>query len=243
MRGRRRSHPANGPASASTAGLWGVGLRRCRDLLLDDTSRILVHGEARAPVNESPIDPACFARSIAPVFPRRPPRRRITATTSTDRRSRMTREAQAPSEWKPVATQADADLLMRSFGDFHDSCIRETHLWTDHWVAPNLAMACSERLDNRIRFLIQRQFARPSAVELLFEEVLRFNLVPAPENYFSIIFSAKLLVQGEVIFWSPNRNWKPDGPDRDDSTWISARKLRWREVPWLGEALRYGPTE
>jgi len=155
----------------------------------------------------------------------------------------MTREAQAPGGWKPVATQADADLLLHAFGDFHDSCIREAHLWTDHWIAPNLAMSCSEGLDNRIRFLIQRQFSQPPAIELLFEEVLRFNLVPAPENYFAIIFSATLLVQNGVVFWSPEVNWKPDDPDRSNRTWISARKLRWREVPWLGEALRYGPTE
>jgi hypothetical protein len=91
--------------------------------------------------------------------------------------------------------------------------------------------------------LIQRQFKDPSAIELLFEEVTRFNLVPSPEDYASIIFSATLLVQDGVIFWSPEGSWKPDEADKDESTWISARKLRWREVPWLGQDLRYGPKE
>ena len=145
--------------------------------------------------------------------------------------------------WSQVATQADADALMDLFGGFHDGCIREAHLWTDHWVAPDLSMSCPGHLDNRIRFLVQRQFRNPSAIELLFEEVTRFNLVPSPENYDSIIFSATLLMQGQVIFWSPDGNWRPDDPQRDDSTWISARKLYWREVSWLGEDLRYGPRE
>jgi hypothetical protein len=142
-----------------------------------------------------------------------------------------------------VATQADADALMDLFGDFHDGCIREAHLWTDHWVAPDLSMSCPGHLDNRIRFLVQRQFRDPSAIELLFEEVTRFNLVPAPENSDSIIDSASLLVQGGVILWSPDEYWKPDDPRRDDSTWIAAGKLYWHEVAWLGEDPRYGPRE
>jgi hypothetical protein len=155
----------------------------------------------------------------------------------------MNRKAQSPIEWEQVATQANADALMHVFGDFHDGCIHEAHLWTDHWVSSDLSMSCPTHLDNRIRFLIQRQFKDPSAIELLFEEVTRFNLVPSPEDYASIIFSATLLVQDGVIFWSPEGSWKPDEADKDESTWISARKLRWREVPWLGQDLRYGPKE
>jgi len=134
-------------------------------------------------------------------------------------------------------------MLMRLFGDFHDNCIREAHLWTGHWVSSDLSMVCPAHLDTRIRFLIQRQFEGPSAIELLFEEVTRFNLVPSPEDYASIIFSATLFVEDGLIFWSPEGNWRPNDPERNDSTWISARTLRWREVPWLGEELRYGPKE
>ena len=145
--------------------------------------------------------------------------------------------------WKEITTQADADALMELFGGFHDACLREAHLWTDHWVSTDLSMSCPGKLDNRIRFLIQRQFKAPSAIELLFEEVTRFNLVPSPENYDSIIFAASLLVHNGVIFWSPEGNWKPDGPRRDESTWVSAKQLRWREVPWLGQKLHYGANE
>jgi hypothetical protein len=146
-------------------------------------------------------------------------------------------------EWKEIKTQADADALMTTFGDFHDGCLREAHLWTDHWVSPELSMSCPGNLDNRIRFLIQRQFKNPSAIELLFEEVTRFNLVPTPDNYDTIIYDATLLVQDGQIFWSPENAWKPDKPRRDESTWISAKKLRWREVPWMGKELHYGPKE
>jgi hypothetical protein len=144
-------------------------------------------------------------------------------------------------EWNEIKTQADADRLMEVFGDSHDACIHEAHLWTDHWVSPDLSMSCPGSLDNRIRFLIQRQFRAPSVVELLFEQVTRFNLVPTPENYDSIIFSASLVLHDGLIYWSPEGDWNPDDTDRDKSTWISAKVLRWRAVDWLGPALRYGP--
>jgi hypothetical protein len=102
-------------------------------------------------------------------------------------------------------------------------------------------MSCRCDLDNSIRFLIQRQFENPSAIELLFEHVTRFNLVPSPENYDSVIFAATLLVQDGTIFWSPEGDWRPEKLNKDQSTWVSARNLRWREVDWLGKELRYGP--
>jgi hypothetical protein len=144
-------------------------------------------------------------------------------------------------EWEEIKTQANADVFMEVFGNFHDSCIREAHLWTDHWVSRDLSMSCSGHLDNKIRFLIQRQSTDLSAIELIFEYVTRFNLVPSPENYDSIIFDATLLVQDGNIFWSPESDWSPEKQNRDEFTWVSARKLRWRKVDWLGEELRYGP--
>ncbi len=102
-------------------------------------------------------------------------------------------------------------------------------------------MTCPNCVDNKIRFLVQRQFRNPSAVELYFEEVTRFNLVPAPENLDSIILEATLLVQDESIYWSVQGGWNPASANRDDVTWVSAKKLRWRAVDWLGEELSYGP--
>ena len=115
---------------------------------------------------------------------------------------------------KAVIATCSRSAFMVVFGHFHDSCIREAHLWTGHWVSPTLSMACSGDLDTRIRFLIQRQFKNPSAIELQFEEVTRFNLVPTPENYDSIIYSATLLVQDKIIFWSLDAGWDPSSRKR-----------------------------
>ncbi len=148
-----------------------------------------------------------------------------------------------PMEWKEVKTQTDANLLLEVFGEFHDSCIHEAHLFTGHYVADNLAMACPSNLDNNIRLLVQRQFKDPASIELLFEEITRFNLVPTPENYDSVIFGATLLVKDNYIYWSTEMNWSPKSATRDDATWISSKKLRWRQCDLLGEKYWYGPTD
>lgn len=146
-------------------------------------------------------------------------------------------------EWHEIRCQADADALLHTFGGFHDGCIREAHIWTQHWVGTDLHMACSPALDTNIRLHIQRQFEDPSAIELLFEKVTRINFVPTPENYDSIIFEASLVVTDEGVFWSPD-GCGPESPNKKDMTWVTSERLRWRPVDhWLGEPLRYGPDQ
>ncbi|MEE8106718.1 MAG: hypothetical protein V3T86_14390 [Planctomycetota bacterium] len=140
--------------------------------------------------------------------------------------------------WHQIHQQEHADALMRVFS-FCDACLREVHLWTGHWVSKDLSMSCDS--ENRIRLLVQRQCRNPSAIEMLFEEVTRFNLVPPLLSQDSIIDGAVLLVREGTVYWSPDDEWSPDLAARDESTWLSAKKLRWREVDWLGEQLRYGP--
>jgi hypothetical protein len=152
---------------------------------------------------------------------------------------RLCEDKKIKMTWNEIKTQPDADALMKRFGRFHDSCIREVHISTGYWVSPELSMAAPEDLDTRVRLHIQRQWRDPAAIELLFEEVVRFNLVPAPQNYVSIIYDATLLVREGIIHWSPETNWDPERPDANSETWISAKQLKWREVDnWL--VLRHG---
>lgn len=76
--------------------------------------------------------------------------------------------------WNLIVAKADAEKLLKVFGTFHDGCLREAHVWTEHWVTPDLHMRCTGELDTRVRILIQRQLIAPSAVELLFEQVVAF---------------------------------------------------------------------
>jgi hypothetical protein len=49
-------------------------------------------------------------------------------------------------------------IVSRSrFGDFHDSCSKELHMWSEHFVDDNLSMHVSGGLDHKVRVLFQRQ--------------------------------------------------------------------------------------
>jgi hypothetical protein len=146
--------------------------------------------------------------------------------------------------WDKIESKADIDKLFDAFGGFHDSCLREAHVWTEHYVSDDFSMACNGRLDTHIRMLFQRQEAGTSAVELLFDEVVRFNLAPSPENYESIIFDATLLSRDDVIYWAEASGWSPDTTDRDSVTWVAAKRMSWRDASqWMGSHLKYGPGE
>lgn len=146
--------------------------------------------------------------------------------------------------WQEITSQAEADAFMAHVGDFHDGCLREAHVWTEHWVGNDLAMAIGSDFDTSVRLLLQRQFAPLSAVELLFAQVTRFHLAPSPPNYDAIIHASTLVVRGPDISWADVEGWAPDRADSDDVTWVSARRLRWRDASeWMGPELRYGPGE
>jgi hypothetical protein len=143
-------------------------------------------------------------------------------------------------EWRRVVSEADVEELLSAFGGFHDSCLREVHLWTEQYVSEDLSMTCPSHLDSHVRMLFQRQ-ARPCCgLELMFHEVLGFRVAPSPENYDSTIFDATLTLTDGVFYWSDGFGATPD----EDTTWVAAKELWWRDASeWMGPALRYGPLE
>ncbi|OXM82283.1 hypothetical protein CF651_31760 [Paenibacillus rigui] len=147
-------------------------------------------------------------------------------------------------DWIPLNTQEDLDKFMNLFGWFHDACLKELYLWTEHYVDFNYSMGVSDKLDNRIRTLFQRQWQNPSAIELLFEEVIKLSISPSPENYDSIIYEGTFLYDNGIFYWADDRNWNPNKKLDYKVNWIAARKVSWREVSnWMGKQQRYGIVE
>jgi hypothetical protein len=141
-------------------------------------------------------------------------------------------------KWTPIQDQAAADQLMREFGDFHDGCLHELHLWTGYSVSPDFSMTVAFPSNIGARVLIQRQSDTLSAIELFFEGVTRLNVVAPPENSDGIIFHGTLLVRDGQAYWSPERDWSPDAAN---VTFVSAKQLRWRDASdWLGADHRLG---
>lgn len=149
------------------------------------------------------------------------------------------------TKWFDLHNQNDLDQLMDSFGWFHDSCIKELFMWTEHYVNENLSMSTSANRDHRVRLLIQRQYRNPTAIELMFEEVTQIFIAPSPENSDSIIFEATFIHKNGLFYWADDSNWYPEGQyNFADVNWISSKKVKWRDASdWIGKKLRYGPND
>jgi hypothetical protein len=132
---------------------------------------------------------------------------------------------------------------MQLFGGFHDSCIREIHVATGHYVEENLAMTCGG--PTTVHLLVQRQRANPSALELRFEEVGELRISPPQDGYVAIIFEAFFALLGNTFYWAEDARWTPEAKTPNDAgpkdvTWIAARRVWWRDASeWMGGELRY----
>ncbi|WP_338749483.1 hypothetical protein [Bacillus sp. FJAT-52991] len=144
-------------------------------------------------------------------------------------------------DWKEVKDSKDIENLLKLFGGFHDSCLKELYMWTESYVDEDLSMGMSTELDTNVRILFQRQFCNPSAIEILFEGVTQFHIVPSPINYDSIIYEAKIILHNGLFYWVDDYEWEPDGVTHGAENWISSKSLKWRDVSsWMGKQNRYG---
>jgi len=143
--------------------------------------------------------------------------------------------------WQEIKTAEQASAFLKLFGHFHDGCIREAHLFTGHHVRSDLSMVVSGELDTSMKFLVQRQFKKPSCVELLFEQITRINIVPTDQNYDSIIYNSSISVEGGDITWIIEKVSTADRLEANVDTWVRAKKLSWREANQnIGSDLIYG---
>ncbi|QFT89666.1 hypothetical protein FIU87_13475 [Bacillus sp. THAF10] len=144
-------------------------------------------------------------------------------------------------EWKELKNRNDIEYLLDTFGRFHDSCLKELYMSTESYVDEYLSMDMSTDLDTNVRILFQRQCDNPSAIELLFEGVTQFHIVPSPINDDSIIYEAKLILHEGLFYWAADDDWEPDKFFQSENSWISSKYLKWRDVSsWMGKRSRYG---
>ncbi|MGF9963282.1 hypothetical protein [Bacillus rhizoplanae] len=114
-------------------------------------------------------------------------------------------------------------------------------MWKECYVGERLSMAVPTGLDTNVRILFQRQFENPSAIELVFEGVTQFHVIPSGENQDSIIYDATLLLQDDTFYWENMYGWTLDDNHYKDVSWIAAKGVKWRDVSsWVGKQMRYG---
>jgi len=142
-------------------------------------------------------------------------------------------------DWIEVKDNKDIKNLLNIFGRFHDSCIKELYMWNESYVDGNLTMGMSPELPN-VRILFQRQYRDPSAIELLFEGVTQFHIVPG-QNYDTVILRANLILHEGLFYWTDDVNFEPEDYTLGINNWISTKSLKWRDASsWMGKQNRYG---
>lgn len=128
-------------------------------------------------------------------------------------------------DWIEVNSKEDVDYLNDIFGNFHDSCLKEICFSSGGYVQEDLSM---HALGQPIaRFLFQRQWENPSAIEIEFRDVIQINIKPEGENEFVDIMIEHLYLYDNIFFWSA-RDYEIHEADKDCHTWISAKSVYWR---------------
>jgi hypothetical protein len=130
-------------------------------------------------------------------------------------------------DWNIIGTEDDMNEFMKQFNYFHDSCIKEIHYSSGTYVNNNLSMAM---INNPVLvILFQRQENDLYAIEVEFSEPLAFHLKPADKNNTTEILSAVFMKMADIYYWADWDGWSITGEDRDSTTWVSAKSVKWRE--------------
>ena len=129
--------------------------------------------------------------------------------------------------WNEITSQSDLDYLMKLFGGFHDSCIKEFKYVSGAFVNENLSMQPinSERA---LRIVFQRQFNNPLAIEMEFIGLLQLSLYPADENKTSEILDATMTLNNNSIYWYDCDKLSENDLGNYKGTVICSSRVRWR---------------
>jgi hypothetical protein len=130
--------------------------------------------------------------------------------------------------WNEIKDNTDIDNLLKSYGFFHDSCLRDIYITTREFVDHKLAMHFDNKLTATLLF--QRQFGPNSVLELRFDNIEQFNFRPFSETENAVIYDACLMMVDGLFYWADFADWKIGD---NDSIWINGQKSFWRFRPEL----------
>jgi len=143
-------------------------------------------------------------------------------------------------QWNTVKNEKDIEYVLARFGYFFDACIKEVKYVSGSFVNKDYSMHPFDDL-RQLYMIIQTQHKEHSVIEFLFEGVERFNLVPANENYDSLI-NGLLLKQMDGYFYLACNVIDINDLDKhaDWLTWLKSKSAKWREVnQYIGDHLVY----
>ncbi|TYQ15434.1 UNVERIFIED_CONTAM: hypothetical protein Cloal_1887 [Acetivibrio alkalicellulosi] len=147
------------------------------------------------------------------------------------------------NQWNKVKKQDDIEMLMKAYGGFHDSCIKELNYVSGASVDDKKNMYFGAPNDRELHIIFQRQWD-PITIELCFSGLRRMNLVGWESNYFCDIFDSYLsfdndLITGlddNLIVWADNANFDVKNVAGGSAikepmtSFVIANELKWRFI-------------
>ena len=122
-------------------------------------------------------------------------------------------------DWKEINSENDINDLLKTFGGFHDGVLREMHLWNDYYVGEDLSMNSGDGMLNA-KVLFQRQWEKPSTIEMLFLGVNNINIISTPLNYWYMIFDTTLVYKDGLYYWAEVGDW-----ERSIDGWLGSKLI------------------
>ena len=130
--------------------------------------------------------------------------------------------------WNKILTGRDVTELMKKFGQFHDSCIREFRYISGAFVDKDLAMHADDDV-RVVTIVFQRQALELMSIEVEFSELVRLNLEPCEARYSCEIFEATMFIEKDLVYWGSSGDFATKR-EHYRGTWLCAGKARWRAL-------------
>ena len=137
------------------------------------------------------------------------------------------------TKWHKLKGQDDIDELMEVFNNFRDSVITEMNYTSGAFAHPALLMY-PVNAKRRLRIVFQHQEKDVPAIELVFDEIRRLNLVPTGTNMFAQISDVFFQSVKGKVYWAQTMDFDVEKINKDLSynefTWVSAKRAQWRVI-------------
>jgi len=130
--------------------------------------------------------------------------------------------------WNDVKNQDGLDVLLETYGGFHDSCIKEIHYISGAYVTENLYMQPMNNL-NSLRIVFQRQYLNPMEIEVEFNGLVKLNLEPANTSYTCEILDVSFFFENDMVYWGDSFLFETQRNEYA-GIWLQAAEVRWRIV-------------
>ena len=117
------------------------------------------------------------------------------------------------------------DFLENILFRFFDSVLKECHYVSgssrDHETN---SLECTDSIA-RLTMIFESQINKGFTIELCFEHIVRFNLVPSPEGYDSLWGDSDIYIDNDYIIFRAYRDSYSD-IELNDMTWVKAKSLK-----------------